>query len=136
MYYFWIPIALLFIAALCSDTSTWSPFQSGQVKEICAHMTRAERRAAMNRGARWGLLLGGLFGTAAFLGMVVFGSTVAFLAGFCLVFPLVFSVQALAQRKGWWPDALQSPRDFLASTDWAKSQGLKADDIRLYRWQE
>jgi len=137
--YFWIfcfPVALLFVAGIFDDTSTWSPFQSEQVKAICAHMTRVERRAAVNRALRWGALLGGLFGIAAFLGMVVFGSTVAFLASLCFVFPLVFLVQALALRKKWWPGVLQSPQDFLASTEWAQSQGIEAGDIRLYRWQE
>ncbi len=47
MYYYWIPIALLFLVAILSDTNAWSPFQSDQVKEICQHMTKAERRGAL-----------------------------------------------------------------------------------------
>ena len=31
---------------------------SEQVKEICTHMTKTERKAAIKRGALWGILIG------------------------------------------------------------------------------
>jgi hypothetical protein len=30
----------------------------------------------------------------------------------------------------------KSQKSFLASTTWAKSQGIKADDINLFNWQK
>lgn len=34
--------------------STWSPFQSPEVREICAHLTAAERQQLVARAARFG----------------------------------------------------------------------------------
>ncbi|HNS19822.1 MAG TPA: hypothetical protein PKH24_04945 [Sedimentisphaerales bacterium] len=133
MYYYWIPIAIFLLIALFSDSNTWSPFQSDQVKEICSHMTLAERRAAIRRGAVWGLLIGAVPGMVGLiLGVVVFRSplvvvTVCFLAFFLI---------ALVLYGKWAPTVLKSQQNFLASTEWARSQGIKAEGIRLYCWQQ
>ena len=133
MYYYWIPIALLFLAAIFSDTSTWSPFQSDQVREICSHMTKTERRAAVRRGALWGLLIGLVPGmTALVLGIVVFRSALVVVTACFLLLPLV----ALVLYKKWFPNVVRSQQHFLASTEWAQSQGIKAEDIQLYSWQK
>jgi len=133
MYHYWIPIAILFLVAIGSDTNTWSPFQSDQVKEICSHMTKPERRAAVKRGALWGLLIGLVPGmTALILGIVVFRSALVVVTVCLLLFPLI----ALVLHKKWLPHVVRSQQDFLASTEWAQSQGIKADDIRLYNWQK
>ncbi len=130
--YYWIPIVILFLVAIFGDTSTWSPFQSDQVKAICAHMTKTERRAAVKRGAFWGILIGMVPGTIALiLGAVVFRSAVAVVTVCFLIFPLI----ALVLFKKWLPNVVKSQQDFLASTEWARSQGIKAADIRLYSWQ-
>ncbi len=133
MYYYWILVALLFLVAILSDTNTWSPFQSNQVREICAHMTRTERRAATRRGALWGLLIGvvpGMIGLI--LGVVVFRSAVAAVTVCFLMLPLI----ALALYKKWLPNVVKSQQNFLASTEWARTQGIRAEDIRLYNWQK
>ncbi len=131
MYYYWILIAFLLLVAVFSDTSTWSPFGSEQVKAICAHMTATERRAAIRRGAWWGLLIGVVPGVIGLvLGVVVFRSAVAVVTVCFLVLPLV----ALMLYKRWWPQVVKSQQDFLASTEWARSQGIKAEDIHLYKW--
>ena len=133
MVYYWIPIAILFLAAIASDTNTWSPFQSDQVKEICSHMTKTERRAAVKRGALWGLLIGLVPGmTVLVLGIVVFRSALVVVTVCLLALPLV----ALALHKKWLPRVVRSQQQFLASTEWAQSQGIKADDILLYNWQK
>jgi hypothetical protein len=133
MYYYWIPIVILLLVALLSDTNTWSPFQSDQVREICAHMTKAERRAAVKRGALWGFLLGIVPGmTALILGIVVFRSALIVVTGCFLVLPLI----ALVLYKKWYPDVVRSQQNFLASTEWARGQGLKAEDIHLYKWNK
>jgi len=133
MYYYWIAIVILLLAALLSDTNTWSPFQSDQVKEICAHMTRTERRTAFKRGALWGLLMGFVPGMAAFiLGIVVFRSAIITVVVCLLIFPMI----ALMLCKKWLPHVVQSQQHFFASTEWAKSRGIKAEDIRLYKWNK
>jgi len=132
MYYYWIPIAILFLVAIFSDINTWSPFQSDQVKEICSHMTKAERRAAVKRGALWGILIGVVPGvTALILGVVVFQSAMVVVTVCFLIFPFI----ALVLYKKWAPNMVKSQQNFLASTEWAKSQGIKADDIQLYKWK-
>jgi len=132
MYYYWIPVAILFFGAIFSGANTWSPFQSDQVKEICAHMTKAERWAAMRRGALAGLLIGLVPGMIALvLGAVVFRSAVVVVTVCFLIIPLI----ALAHYGKWLSNVAKSQQDFLASTEWAKSQGIKAEDIRLYTWQ-
>lgn len=133
MYYYWIPIAILFLIVIFSDTNTWSPFQSNQVKEICKHMTKAEHRKAIKRGALWGVLIGIVPGMAALIiGIVFFQSITAVVIVCFLIFPLF----ALVLYKKWLPNVVRSQQNFLASTEWAKSQGLKAEDIQLYNWQE
>lgn len=133
MYYYWIPVAILFLAALFSDTNTWSPFQSDQVKAICAHMTKTERRAAIRRGAWWGLLVGMVPGMIALvLGVVVFRSALVVVTVCFLVLPLI----ALVLYRKWLPSVVRSQQAFLASTEWARSQGIKPEDIRLYKTHE
>jgi hypothetical protein len=131
MHYYWIPIAVLFLVSLFSDANTWSPFQSDQVKEICAHMTKTERRSALKRGASWGILVGVVPGMAGLiLGVVVLESATVGVAICSLAFPLV----ALVLYRKWSPSLVKSQQSFLASTEWAKGQGMRPDDIRLYKW--
>ncbi len=132
MDYYWILIAILLLVAIFSDTNTWSPFGSDQVKTICAHMTATEHRAAIKRGALWGLLIGIVPGMIALLlGAVVFRSAVVVVTVCFLVLPLA----ALVLYKKWLPHVVKSQQSFLASTEWARSQGIKAQDIHLYKWQ-
>ncbi len=136
MHYYWIPTAILilfFLIAIFGDTNTWSPFQSAQVKEICAHMTNTERRAAVKRGALWGILVGVIPGMSGLiLGVVVFRSALVVVTVCILIFPLI----ALVLWRRWLPHVFRSQQRFLASTEWAKNQGIKAEDIRLYNWQK
>lgn len=133
MDWYWILMATFSLAAALSGSGTWSPFQSEQVKEICAHMTGGERRATAWRGAAWGLLIGLVPGmTAVFLGMVILRSALVVATVWLLIFPLT----ALVSRKRWWPHVVRSQQHFLASTEWAQSQGIKPQEIQLYSWQK
>jgi hypothetical protein len=38
-----------------ADWKTWSPFQAPEVRQICAHMTDAERAEGVRRGGFYGL---------------------------------------------------------------------------------
>ena len=131
MYHYLIPIVILLLVALAGDSNTWSPFQSDQVREICTHMTRSERRAAIRRGALWGFLMGIVPGmTALLVGIVVFRSALVFLAVCFLLLPLL----VLVLYKKWLPTVVRSQQDFLASTEWAKGQGIQSNDIKLFKW--
>lgn len=133
MYYYWIPIAILFVVAIFSDTNTWSPFQSEQVKKICQNMTKLERQLAVKRSALFGALLGLVPGvTGLILGMLFFKSAIVAVMGCILVLPLI----ALVLGKKWLPYVIKSQQQFLASTEWAKNQGIKAEEIKIYSWQK
>lgn len=133
MDWYWILPVISLLAATFSSSGTWAPFQSEQVKEICAHMTRDERRATAWRGAACGLLIALVFGmTAVLLGVVIWRSALVVVTVWLLIFPLA----ALVSRKMWWPKVVRSHQRFLASTEWAQSQGIKPEEIQLYSWQK
>lgn len=133
MYYYWIPFVILFLVAILSDANLWSPFQSEQVKNICMHMTIAERRAAIKRSALFGLFIAfvpGVFGPV--LGIIIFNSALLGLILSLILFPMVVCLLWKKCR----PYYGNSQKAFLASTEWAKSQGINAEDIHLYNWQK
>ncbi len=68
--------------------------------------------------------------TGVILAVVAFRSATVAVTFCFLVLPLV----ALLLYKKWWPQAVKSQQNFLASTEWARSQGIKADQIHLYKW--
>jgi ABC-type phosphate transport system permease subunit len=133
MYYYWIAVVVVLIIAVFGGTNTWSPFQSQQVKEICSHMTKPERTAAMKRGGLRGLVIGLIPGTMGLiLGPLILSSALLGVTLCALLFPLA----AFVLWKSWSPCCHRSQQSFFASTEWAKSQGITANDIRLFKWQE
>ena len=128
MYYiiFLLPLMILIFSTSASD-STWAPFQSQQVKEICSHMTAKERKSAVRRGATFGLILA----IPAFLcipvGQWLFDSA---LIGVLIIQSLAFiSVVVLLLK--YRPLIDKSQKEFLASTKWAQECGLTPDKIIL-----
>ena len=103
------------------DWMTWSPFQSAEVKDICAHMTQSERSAAVKRAALYGVWV--VISLA--LPTVLAIRHPSWLA-LCIATPLV-AIHILCiplwQRK---------QREFLCSTEWAKSQGLEPHDVKRF----
>lgn len=128
----WVLVALFVLSAVFGKSSTWSPFQSRQVRDICAHMTDTERRALQRRGFLVGGLLAALLGSMGFAGMVVFRSMFAMV----LLLGLLAPVLMIAVELRWGRRIRQSHQRFLATTAWAQTQGIAADEIRLYTWQE
>ena len=118
------------ILLLCTSDSTWYPFQSDQVKEICSHMTAKERRRAVGRGAVFGLILAGFLGVIGFFGMLI--GKDSFLTGviIILLLPLILMGISFWKLK---PLMDQSQKELLASMQWSKEQGLTSDKIVLRR---
>jgi hypothetical protein len=103
------------------DWWTWSPLQSQQVGEICAHLTKAER----NFFSLLGLLasvwvVGTIFGIPAFLRSNS-GSGKWIVASVWVVLFAV-SIQMLHRMV----------RYFLCSTIWARERGFKSENLRLF----
>jgi serine/threonine protein kinase len=98
---------------LPADWRTWSSSQSQQVRDICSHLTEAERREWTLRG-----LLFGIWNAATFFvpcGIALFTSN-----PLNWVFPPIVLLVGLA----FYPLWQRMTREFLASTRWARQQGI------------
>jgi hypothetical protein len=103
------------------DLATWSPLQSDQVREICAHMTPEERGDAFERAALYGIWVAA---TAVFPIRLLSNPTsrLSVVAGILLI---ALHLVALP----WWH---RRSKRVLLSTEWARSQGL-SDNFKLSR---
>jgi hypothetical protein len=107
--------------------STWSPLQSPEVREICAHLTAAERvqllHDARQRGQQIFLWL------AAPLSFVIALCLESWRFGRLVIplFVVYFAVWGLPHFRSMRRRTL----DLLCQTEWARSQGYKTDRLRL-----
>lgn len=114
-----------------TDWKTWSPFQSETPRNICAHMTPAEKSDAMSRAGRYGLWCAFSFAIPLnFLLLPPF---------FPLLFPEPFGLEVktaaaalVALHIACIPLWMKSQRRFLASTAWAREQGITPEGIKLF----
>ncbi len=105
------------------DGWLWAPFQTPLIREICAHMTEAEKRDAL-----WRALLFGFWNAGTIFGPF-----------FCVLYvpsPLGWIVGIVALVIGLSFSSLwrRMEREFLCSTAWAKQQGIKPETLRLSRF--
>ena len=103
--------------------ATWSPFQSDEVREICAHLTSEERGQAAGRSALYGVW--------------VFASVVAPLgAAWRIQTPWAWTLAAVAilVHLAFIPVWQRRVRGFLSSTQWARQRGLEAN-LRLFQFK-
>jgi hypothetical protein len=130
-YYYLIPQAIIIFVVI----SRGIPDQSDQAREISKHLTKAEHRAAIKSGVLWGSLICFVvsllnFTYAFIFAPIFFGAhkETRFIAS--LVVPLICVVLFMK----WCPHVItKSQQRYLASTEWAKSQGIKADDIQVFK---
>ena len=103
---------------------TWSVFQSGTAKEICAHMTRDEKIASIIRSGLLGLWVAAAFAAPQCIILLpaVFGIKRSALAISIAVILLIISLISI-------PIIRKSNKNFLCSTKWAKSKGYTVDKI-------
>ena len=107
--------------------STWSPFQSAEVREICAHLT-PEEHARLRGDARWrGQQIGqrlavpsgvvaGSFGWSWQLGIVLLA-----------LFIVYFAVSGLPRLRAMRRRSIE----LLCETEWARRHGYSPDRLRL-----
>ena len=113
------------IAQPKQDWGTWSPFQSPEVRNICTHLTKAER----NHMSVLGLLF------AAWIPGTVFGLP-ALIRSFpapgnwivAAVWVVLFFVSI--------PMLQRMVRHFLCSTEWARLQGFTPEELRLFAFRK
>ena len=126
---FWtfLPIFLLgilvfwFFRFMPRDWKTWAPFQSPDVRQICAHMTEAERRGATHRGALYGLWVAATFAVPVSLAVVAANPTLVVIAA-------VLIVIHIACLPLWF----RRKRRYFCSTSWAREQGFTPERLRLF----
>ena len=105
------------------DWMTWSPFQSKQTKEICAHMTAAERRKAAGMAALFGFVFSIVLQSPIYFQMAGLLSTTRMWILCGLLFIVLFASIPFVQR---WS------RSFLCNTEWARTHGIKPESLALY----
>jgi predicted Ser/Thr protein kinase len=103
-----------------ADWRTWSPFQSRQVRDICDHMTEAERREWTLRGA-----LFGIWNAATFF--VPWGIALFVPKPLNWIFAPIVLLVGLA----FYPLWRRITREFLASTIWARQQGIAPESLPM-----
>ncbi|MCI0630511.1 MAG: hypothetical protein L0Y44_07655 [Phycisphaerales bacterium] len=121
---------------------TWSPFQSEELKRICAHMTAEEKRQWMRVGQEYGAWHGSMVatttavptglatGAAMAAGWPWIAIVCVFAAGMIagtLVLRLCFR-KTIAEMEGRMCEVL-------CNTEWARAQGcFQAKTMKLKRW--
>jgi hypothetical protein len=107
--------------------STWSPFQSPEVKEICAHLTPAERQRVLDDAAARGAELGTrvalplMAATLSFVFSWRLGAVLLVLYALYVLLLVVPRIRAIRRRS----------LELLCDTEWARSRGHTPDRLRL-----
>jgi len=110
---------------MASRSDTWSPFQSGEVKDICAHMSDLELRKAEKRAGSYGLWCAFTFAfPLAFI--ITKPSPVAFVIG---SIPIPIHI-------GYIPLWFRSQRRFLCQTEWARQKGFAPGNLKLFSFRK
>jgi hypothetical protein len=107
-----------------TNWKTWSPFQSPEVREICAHMTDAEYWEASSRGGFYGLW------TAA-----TFAIPVSFIVGERSQWLMVVAAVLIVIHIACIPIWQKMHRRFLCSTAWAREHGITPDRLRMFAFR-
>ena len=107
--------------------STWSPFQSPEVREICAHLTRAEHAQliadARKCGTEIGLWIATPFAVTASVLLWSWPVGLVLLALFIIYCAVSGYPRIRAMR--------QRSTTLLCETEWARSRGYTPDRLKL-----
>jgi hypothetical protein len=107
-----------------ADWKTWSPFQSPEVRDICAHMTDSERDEASRRGGLYGLWVFATFAGPLSFAVVYRHPTLIAVAAVLIVIHIVCI-----------PIWQRMQRHFLCSTLWAREQGYTPERLRMFSFR-
>jgi hypothetical protein len=134
------------LAAMKLSESTWSPFQSPEVREICAHLTPDEKARLIANAGQCGTE------TGEWISAWMSAKSVPIMAGFLLLF---FAFQIFSWRGFWVGWALllilltiyfvvaSLPRrramrrrsmELLCATEWAREHGYTPERLRLMKF--
>ena len=108
--------------------STWSPFQSPEVREICAHLSTAERQELLSRAGGYGQETAWRFALPFSLVAVSFFYSRP--VGFALLVPFV--IYCLTIERARIRAHQQRVREFLAGTQYAREHGFQSGALRSF----
>lgn len=112
--------------------STWSPFQSPEVRDICEHLTPSEKHELMHLAREYGRKSGLRFGIPAALIAVSFSfghsvTTGLILSGLTIVYMLTFERRRIRAHQ-------KRVRGMLCATEYARSRGYQPETLRISPW--
>jgi hypothetical protein len=103
------------------DWRTWSPFQSDEVRQICAHMSSEEIEAAARRSRIYGSWVAWTFALPIGFAVVDRSAVVIALAAILVCIHIAYV-----------PLWRRSTRRFLCDTKWAREQGIEPAQLKLF----
>ena len=107
-----------------ANWKTWSPFQSPEVRDICAHMTDAEKAETSRRGGLYGFWVAATF--AVPLAFAIVERSLLF---------IIIAVVLVAIHIVCIPIWQRMQRRFLCSTTWAREHGITPDRLRMFAFR-
>ena len=108
--------------------STWSPFQSPEVRDICTHLTPEERGELVNQGRQLGQKIGSLLATP----LVIVGCSFPFSINAFFVLLLLFIIYAFVIEWRLIHTRQQQVRQMLCETEYGKARGYHPHAFRLF----
>jgi hypothetical protein len=108
--------------------STWSPFQSSEVRDICAHLTPAEKQHLLVLAAQYGRDSGWRF--AVPFALVLISFPYSRLVGLVLLVCFITYCATLAQQRVRAHQ--RRVREFLCATGYARERGYTPDSLRMF----
>lgn len=107
-----------------ANWKTWSPFQSPEVREICSHMTDAEKAEVARRGGFYGFWVAATF--AVPLSFAIIERSLLFIVVAAVLVAIHIACVPIWQRM---------QRRFLCSTVWAREHGITTDRLRMFAFR-
>lgn len=102
------------------DPRVWSPFQSREVREICANLTDDELAEFLRRSASVHIVIA--MASSVLLLSAMFYFPGAFYIVVCVVVAILIACTPTLQKR---------QKEFLCSTAWATAQGYTPDKLKL-----
>ena len=110
------------------DWTTWNPFQSEIARTIATNLTESEKRQMTKRSGLWGFWT--IVGLSAPMGFLGAGFTVGRVNWLVMTPCFALIIAYLLSVRPFW----RRQRELLADTEWARENGIQADEIKLTRW--
>lgn len=111
-----------------STESTWSPFQSSEVRDICEHLTPGERSQLISDAGWSGRQIAWRFAIPVGILAVLFLYSLQ--AGFTLL--AFFVIYALFFLRPWLRANRQRVRQMLCETEYARMKGYRPHDLKEF----